>query len=759
MAVRFALVAMGFTWVGAQVVLLRELLVTFHGNELVLGVALAIWLLAGAAGSAVSGRWVDRLTEPASGFTIASAALATALPTGIVLARCASSVGGLIPGEAASLWLSAAGSAASLAPVSALCGALFVVACRLAPGDGPPGGRAGTVYALEAAGSCIGGAAVTFLLVPYLEGVRIGLLLSGLILGASLVVSLRSGRSRRVSPFLCVLMVIVVGVALSPLAGRLGRWTRRTQLGPGDLDFSRDSAYGHVAVLSREGQYTFLVDGVPTATTPVPDVAAIEEQVHLPALFHPSPDTVLLIGGGIGGGLGELLKHPVRHVDYVELDAALVEAARAVDRGAPAAALGDPRVRVVADDGRRYLAGRVGAYDLVVLSHPPPASLSANRYYTVEFYGLVRRHLRRGGVLAVSCPGSDAFMGTHVLATNAVFAQTLETAFPHVRAIPGERVLFLATGHRELLEVGPEVLSERLETRSIEARLLSADHLGHKLDPGRRAWYEAEVEGASAAVEANRDARPVAVSSVLGHRLALATPDLESAFSALRGASLPGLLAGLLVLFLGLGLLVRTREAPVRAAARLSVGATGFSAMSLGVVLLFAFQTLYGTLYGQIGVFTGSAALGMALGSAAGRRLAPGVSAARSMVVVEAAAILVALAVPVCLTGPGVVAHTPGYAILLVLNALVGGLVGFQFPLAARVCTTDPERVAGPAGRLYAADLAGACAGAALVSVALVPTVGLPATCVVVAATKACSLAILALNAEPRPMGGRGPED
>ena len=82
-----ALVAMGFTWVIAQVLLVRELMVAFHGNELIVGLALAGWLLAGALGSASAGRWADRSASPLSVFLSIQTVLAVALPIAFVVLR------------------------------------------------------------------------------------------------------------------------------------------------------------------------------------------------------------------------------------------------------------------------------------------------------------------------------------------------------------------------------------------------------------------------------------------------------------------------------------------------------------------------------------------------------------------------------------------------------------------------------------------------------------------------------------------------
>ena len=87
---------------------------------------------------------------------------------------------------------------------------------------------------------------------------------------------------------------------------------------------------------------------------------------------------------------------------------------------------------------------------------------------------------------------------------------------------------------------------------------------------------------------------------------------------------------------------------------------------------------------------------------------------------------------------------------MLILSVTTGAFVGAQFPLAARICVRDAERVAAPGGALYAADLVGACAGAVCVSAILVPSLGLIQTCFLVAAVKTLSLVLVVISVPQR---------
>ena len=79
------------------------------------------------------------------------------------------------------------------------------------------------------------------------------------------------------------------------------------------------------------------------------------------------------------------------------------------------------------------------------------------------------------------------------------------------------------------------------------------------------------------------------------------------------------------------------------------------------------------------------------------------------------------------------------------LNVLAGFLVGAQFPVANRTWLQDRESLGGSAGVLYACDLVGAFLGAVVVSVALVPALGILDTCLLAAMLKLGSLALVAI--------------
>lgn len=127
-----------------------------------------------------------------------------------------------------------------------------------------------------------------------------------------------------------------------------------------------------------------------------------EPMVHPALCAHPAPSRVLVIGGGDGGILREVLRYPaVREVHFAELDEAVV---RFCARHLPdinAGAFGDPRVTTVFGDGRDYVEKHPGAFDVVIMDMTDPFGPS-RMLYTREFFTLVKRSFRnRAGMFVM----------------------------------------------------------------------------------------------------------------------------------------------------------------------------------------------------------------------------------------------------------------------------------------------------------------------------------------------------------------------
>jgi len=154
-----------------------------------------------------------------------------------------------------------------------------------------------------------------------------------------------------------------------------------------------------------------------------------EALVHPALVAHPEPRRVLILGGGEGATLREVLRHPVSEAVMVDIDQELVDICRQMLPTFHRGAFDDPRVRLVFTDGRAWLAEQPdGSFEVIILDITEPLEEGpASLLFTREMYELVRRKLAPGGVLSVQS-GSANILGRLMPEIN----RTLRAVFPRV---------------------------------------------------------------------------------------------------------------------------------------------------------------------------------------------------------------------------------------------------------------------------------------------------------------------------------------
>lgn len=193
-----------------------------------------------------------------------------------------------------------------------------------------------------------------------------------------------------------------------------------------------------------------------------------ESLVHPAMMIHENPESVLIIGGGDGGALEEVLKYPsVTKVTMVELDGEVVEVARSYLASICGKAFDDPRVHLVIDDGRKFLENSKDFYDVIILDLTDPMEPS-KFVYTKEFYELCKNRLATGGILSLHNDSpfyySEAFN---------VITKTVGSVFPYmaqfITFIPGYLFdfAFAVCSTVEFPNLAHEEIRRRFEERAI----------------------------------------------------------------------------------------------------------------------------------------------------------------------------------------------------------------------------------------------------------------------------------------------------
>jgi spermidine synthase len=680
----------GFNAIITQTIVLRQFLTVFAGNELVIGVVLAVWMSLTGAGAWVGRAVARRMREPPLALLLA---ILGVIPLVIVFLIPVLK-GTLYPaGTMLGLQESVAGSFLLLIPYCMLAGALFTLAVHVAAHHNSLGIAAG-MYSRESVGSVGGGVLLNLVLLPFLttfEGLSLLSILSAVV---ALVLSLeRGGVWTRVliallgfSPVLLVVLFNLDVIA----QGFLYKG--------GELLVYRDTPYGVLAV-TRQGEQTNVFDnGALLFSTH--DVVQHEEAVHYAMVQHPRPRTVLLISGGISGTIPEILKYGVERVDYLEFNPWLLEATRSL-----APELDDPRVNAVAQDARMFLNRSDARYDVVLVNLPDPSTAQINRYYSVEFFRQLRSHMNPGGIVSLGMLSSVDYYGEDARRLTSILTATLRDVFVQTIIIPGTRNYFLASD--STLTLG---IAHAIERRGIPTVYVNRYYIDDELLAGRSAEILSTVDPAA---PLNRDFRPVAYYRQILFWLS------QSPFNPW---------AMLVAVCLVLGVVARRRTLLTTA---LFTG--GLASAGAEVILIIGFQVIYGYVYLASGVIITSFMAGLAVGASVGRRvrLSGNVRLFAFLQYVIGAA---CMALPFVLMGLRSLASFAN-VVYIAFGGLTFGialLVGALFSIASRLQAGDAATVV---ASLYSADLIGAGLGALVTAILLVPLLGVGGACAVLGLT------------------------
>ncbi len=214
-------------------------------------------------------------------------------------------------------------------------------------------------------------------------------------------------------------------------------WTRHTFLTYTVREYleSFESPYQKIEVFDAEDFGKVLALGGVTNVTERDESGYHEMLVHIPLLAHPCPKRVLIIGGGDGGALREVLKHPeVEEAWLVDIDAEVVRMARTYFPSL-AASLDHPRAHVRIDDGLAFVANAAAdgeQFDVILVDSTDPVD-AAVELFTEAFYRNCATLLGERGILV---PQSDSPI--FYLDRVAGVVHSLQTCFQHVSLYWGQ---------------------------------------------------------------------------------------------------------------------------------------------------------------------------------------------------------------------------------------------------------------------------------------------------------------------------------
>jgi spermidine synthase len=317
----------------------------------------------------------------------------------------------------------------ALLPGTVVWGASFPLALAAVAGPGKdPGRLVGGVYAANTVGAIAGALLCSLWLIPRVgtqgtQRVLIGLsALAGLVLLAPRLGPVPAGPGERTGTGWLRFGEAGLLVAALGLVGLLG-WS--VALVPWQLvAFGRETAVflpvadqwavlyvgeglnASVAVTEQKnGERGFHVSGKAEASTRLHDMRMQRMLGHLPALFHPRPRSVLVVGCGAGITAGSFLLHPdVERIVICEIESLVPAAVTPYFARENFDVVNNPRVEIVHDDARHYILTTPEHFDVITSDPIHPWVKGSATLYTQEYFELCQRHLNPGGVITQWVP-------------------------------------------------------------------------------------------------------------------------------------------------------------------------------------------------------------------------------------------------------------------------------------------------------------------------------------------------------------------
>ncbi|GAB6172454.1 spermidine synthase [Paradesulfitobacterium aromaticivorans] len=163
--------------------------------------------------------------------------------------------------------------------------------------------------------------------------------------------------------------------------------------------YTEQSQFQDIALIDTEQFGRMLVlDGM-VMTTDKDEFVYHEMIAHVGLNTHPNPENVLVIGGGDGGAIREVVKNPkVKHATLVEIDGRVIEVSKQYLPQISAALSGNPKVEVIVDDGIAHVKKKKAFYDVILVDSTEPIG-PAEGLFALDFYREIHAALKEDGLM------------------------------------------------------------------------------------------------------------------------------------------------------------------------------------------------------------------------------------------------------------------------------------------------------------------------------------------------------------------------
>jgi spermidine synthase len=365
----------------------------------------------------------------------------------------------------------------ALLPATCLWGAAFPLALAAAAGRGQDAGRlVGIIYAANTLGAIVGAIGASLFLIHSLGAFPAQRVLVGLC-GLAAIVALVPCLWRTTNPGRIVAASMILALSAGTVALLL--WDRALPSLPWELvafgrvlpikegDWKKvyvgEGINSSVAVTTLDSRRVFHVSGKSEASTDPNDMRLQRMLGHLPALLHPRPRSVLIVGCGAGVTAGCFVVHPeLERIVICEIEPLVPKEIAPLFKAENHDVVNDPRVEIVYDDARHYMLTSKESFDIISSDPIHPWVKGSAVLYTTEYFELCKRRVNPGGFVTQWVPLYESDEDV-VKSEFATFFEVFPEATLWSSNLNGNGYDIVMLGQIDPLKIDADAIQERLQ--------------------------------------------------------------------------------------------------------------------------------------------------------------------------------------------------------------------------------------------------------------------------------------------------------
>ncbi len=441
-----------------------------------------------------------------------------------------------------------------------------------------------------------------------------------------------------------------------------------------------------------------------------------EELVHFGMLNHPAPRKALIIGITNADIYGQIQKYStLKSVTVIQTDAVLQ---KMIDTHSWEQ-FDSMRVEVHIDDPLKFLKKTDQQFDVVLINIPLPVNAMWNRFYTVEFFRLLKRQMDNTAIVSMQFPGGETYLSDEHVTFLKIMENTVCCVFTQSCWIPGETVHLLAS--ESPLNNHLDFYTAQLENRDISNLYIRESYLWDRLSPQKIAFLENHLH-TNTNRQINTLQKPVGFyyDTLLWDQQTKGFLKSVYKFLSKTNPVYPGLFVIGLLLIAIIRFRVKKRPASIL---KLNMAVIGFSIMSLESIVIIVYQSYVGALYLNIALLTTAFMAGAAMGAWRQRRSVQHIRFKQFFRLAVGLTIIIIVYAVLLLSQSVLLTFSIVHYVMLWLGGLAGGTI---FPmLSYLVQKHESTQLPSASGSIYACDIIGSCLGIYLTSGIIIPVFGL----------------------------------